>query len=149
MNTDRCVNIRKADISDADRLCSIESGCFSFPHTLEQIQWEIESSHHLWIVAESTEIIGFISMQYVLDEGCIGNVAVEMKYRHNGIGDRLVSAALSEARTLGLSFLTLEVRNSNIAALGLYEKHGFEKTGVMKGYYASPKEDAVIMTVNL
>ena len=45
-----------------------------------------------------------------------------------------------------LAFLTLEVRASNNAAIGLYEKHGFHRAGLRPGYYQKPKEDAVIMT---
>ena len=45
-----------------------------------------------------------------------------------------------------LAFLTLEVRQSNAAAIALYEKHGFQRAGLRPGYYQHPREDAVIMT---
>ena len=47
---------------------------------------------------------------------------------------------------VNLSFLTLEVRKSNAAAIALYEKHGFQRAGLRPGYYQHPREDAVIMT---
>ena len=45
-----------------------------------------------------------------------------------------------------LHFLTLEVRAGNLPALALYEKHGYRRTGLRKGYYTEPREDAVLMT---
>jgi ribosomal-protein-alanine N-acetyltransferase len=47
-----------------------------------------------------------------------------------------------------LAFLTLEVRASNVAAIALYEKYGFQQAGLRKGYYQNPREDAIIMTRN-
>jgi len=46
----------------------------------------------------------------------------------------------------GLSFLTLEVRESNVAAAALYEKMGFQRVGVRKNFYSAPQENAVLMT---
>ena len=43
--------------------------------------------------------------------------------------------------------MTLEVRESNTPAIGLYRKLGFEEVGRRKGYYTNPKEDAILMTV--
>ena len=70
-------------------------------------------------------------------------------YRRLGVGSMLLEAVIERAKKLGLSILTLEVRQSNIAAQGLYRKYGFEEIGVRKRYYSDNNEDAVIMTKNL
>ncbi|MFA7637566.1 MAG: GNAT family N-acetyltransferase, partial [Monoglobales bacterium] len=49
----------------------------------------------------------------------------------------------------GCDFITLEVRISNSAAIGLYEKFGFVSQGIRKGFYSYPVEDANIMTLVL
>ena len=59
---------------------------------------------------------------------------------------RVLRALEQRARALRLSFLTLEVRESNAAAVALYEKHGFHRVGLRRNYYERPKEDALIMT---
>ena len=45
--------------------------------------------------------------------------------------------------------ITLEVRLSNIAAIKLYEKHGFRETGRRTNYYSNPNEDGIIMGLDL
>ena len=44
-------------------------------------------------------------------------------------------------------FISLEVRKSNIPAIKLYEKFGFEKVGTRKDFYRKPQEDALIYTL--
>ena len=82
----------------------------------------------------------------LLDEGYIGNVAVRRASRRRGAGDRLLEMLDSLAEEEKLHFLTLEVRAGNLPALALYEKHGYRRTGLRKGYYTAPHEDAVLMT---
>ena len=58
----------------------------------------------------------------------------------------LVKQAVKTAKELRMSFISLEVRPSNKSAVGLYEKYGFERVGLRRGFYSSPKEDGLIMT---
>lgn len=44
-----------------------------------------------------------------------------------------------------IKYVTLEVRESNIAAISLYEKNGFKSIGTRKGYYQDNNENALIM----
>ena len=84
-------------------------------------------------------------MMTVLDEGYISNVAVSPAFRRRGIASALIRALLDRARERNLSFVTLEVRESNAAAIALYEGFGFRPVGRRKNYYDAPKEDAWIM----
>ena len=86
---------------------------------------------------------------YVLDEGYVSNVAVDPDCRRMGIADALICEIVSRAKALELSFVTLEVRESNAPARRLYEKHGFENVGLRKNYYDFPKENAILMTLLL
>ena len=140
--------IRKAEASDISQLTLLEKSIFSFPHTYEQIAYELNNPNCLWLVYDDNSVAGYVSVQYVLDEGYIGNVAVKEEYRRQGIADALIDEAVSFSKNLKLSFLSLEVRASNSAAINLYEKHGFKSVAIQKDYYTSPKEDAIIMTLN-
>ena len=62
------------------------------------------------------------------------------------LATRALDAAWAEAQHLALAFLTLEVRASNAPAIALYQKHGYAQVGLRRGYYAHPKEDAILMT---
>jgi ribosomal-protein-alanine N-acetyltransferase len=50
-----------------------------------------------------------------------------------------------DAELAGARQATLEVRRSNVAALGLYEGLGFACEGVRKDYYQTPREDALVL----
>lgn len=140
-------------ISDvkAEHIASVEKLeklCFSMPWNAEQLRSQLKNSQHEFIAAISKEgeVLGYVGMMYVLDEGYISNVAVSPEYRRLGIGDRLIEDLMEIAANLMLSFVTLEVRAGNKAAIALYSKHGFVPVGRRKNYYDSPKEDAILMT---
>ena len=129
-------------------LHEIENECFSMPWTMDMLKAQLKDSRHEFIIAEDGEgkVLGYVGMMYVIDEGYISNVAVSAKYRRQGIADALICALYERASALGLSFMTLEVRKSNLPAISLYEKHGFTVVGKRKNYYELPKEDALLMT---
>jgi ribosomal-protein-alanine N-acetyltransferase len=91
-------------------------------------------------------VAGYAGVQCVLDEGYITNVAVDTAFRGRGIATRLLTALDEMARARGLTFLTLEVRASNQAAIALYETCGYQKAGVRRGFYTKPREDAILYT---
>lgn len=128
----------------------IEKQCFSVPWTDDQLRAQLPDKMHVFIVAESGEkVLGYVGMMFVLDEGYISNVAVAPEYRRMGIADALISELLRRANELELSFVTLEVRESNAPARALYEKNGFSDVGLRKNYYNFPTENAILMTTFL
>ena len=88
-------------------------------------------------------------LQQAADEGYIANIAVLPAWRRKGWGEALLRYLIDYAREEKLSFLTLEVRRSNLPAQALYRKLGFEVVGVRQHYYARPREDAILMTLFL
>lgn len=101
----------------------------------------------LTAAAEDGTVLGYASAQVVLDEGHINNMAVRPQSRRQGIASALMEALRRAALEKQLAFLTLEVRASNAAAQTLYAKHGYRPVGRRKNYYAFPREDAVLMTL--
>lgn len=141
------VRIIDADKRHLDALVELEHQCFSIPWTRAQLAAELPDGHHEFLVAEAGDtVIGYVGMMYVLDEGYISNVAVSPDHRRQGIASTLIEALLHRAEELQLSFVTLEVRESNAPAIALYGRFGFTPVGRRKGYYDAPKEDAILMT---
>lgn len=81
----------------------------------------------------------------IAGEGDISNVAVAESYRRQGIARALLEALIRFGRQQGITAFTLEVRQHNEAALGLYEGLGFVSAGVRPNFYDKPKDNAVIM----
>ena len=130
------------------QLEEMEKECFSIPWTREQLLSQLPDGMHVFLLAvEGERLLGYVGMTVVLDEGYISNVAVSPRARRRGIGDRLLDSLIARAEALSLSFVTLEVRESNAPAIGLYRKHGFNPVGLRKKYYDLPTEDAILMTV--
>jgi [ribosomal protein S18]-alanine N-acetyltransferase len=94
-------------------------------------------------------IIGFAGIWMMADEAHITNLAVRQEYRGKGVGELLLLASIDLANELKASFMTLEVRASNLVAQSLYSKYSFAQKGVRKGYYLDNHEDAIIMSTDM
>lgn len=91
-------------------------------------------------------ILGFIGVWLMVGEAHIVTVAVRERYRHMGLGERLLIAAIELAMEQEQDAVTLEVRKSNDAAQRMYAKWGFDRVGLRVRYYTDNNEDGVIMT---
>ncbi|MGQ9530869.1 MAG: ribosomal protein S18-alanine N-acetyltransferase [Candidatus Bathycorpusculaceae bacterium] len=113
-----------------------------------------------FIVAEENgEVVGYImcriemglsnfGLSGLLKKGHIVSVAVLHQHRRKGIGKALINQALENMRLYNAKQCFLEVRVSNMPAIELYKKLGFEITRTIHGYY-SDGEDAYVMTKKL
>ena len=131
-----------------DDVCKLENTCFAHPWSRQSLQESLENENSVFYVAtDNDEVIGYIGMSFVLDEGYIYNVAVAPQHRCHGVGSALIRTLVTDCKKQGFAFLTLEVRQSNKAARSLYEAFGFIKVGERKNYYTDPDESAVLMTL--
>lgn len=96
-------------------------------------------------VVRGGTLIAYANFWYIDGVGNINNVAVVPEFRGCGFGAILMKALIERCRQLGGRAMTLEVRESNTAAVCLYEKLGFESRGIRPNYYADNHEGAVIM----
>lgn len=99
-----------------------------------------------WVAEEHATVIGFLVARRVLSDLEILNLAVRPDTRRCGVGASLVREALGWGKKFRAEKVLLEVRASNLAALHFYERHGFRATGRRPRYYASPIEDALLLT---
>ena len=83
----------------------------------------------------------------MISDSCfVDNIAVYPEYRRQGVGTALLKIAALTADVMGTDFISLEVRESNYAAIELYRSMGFEVMGMRKNFYRRPQENALIMT---
>jgi ribosomal-protein-alanine acetyltransferase len=94
-------------------------------------------------------VTGFLIGRRVEQDAEILNLGVVASARRTGQGSALLRAALGEFRTLGVSRVFLEVRESNATGISFYAKHGFIKTGKRLKYYREPEEAALVMEKKL
>jgi ribosomal-protein-alanine N-acetyltransferase len=109
------------------------------------------SAERALVVHDGERLLGFVVYSLVQDETCIHNIAVHPSSQGRGLGQLLLAAALAESGRGGAARCYLEVRASNAAARGLYQKLGFQLDGIRKNYYfsAAGREDALLMSLQL
>jgi ribosomal-protein-alanine N-acetyltransferase len=95
------------------------------------------------------QVLGFVIARCADDEWEIENVVVASSGRRRGLGSALVRSLLHQARRSGATSVLLEVRESNAAARGLYEKIGFNQVGKRPSYYREPPEDALLLKISI
>ena len=129
----------------------IERLCFSDPWSEKMLAEHLANPCSLTLAAvgDTGRLLGYVGLLAVVDEGYITNVAVRPDCRRQGIASSLLQALEARGRARNLTFLTLEVRQSNAPARALYEKLGYVQAGLRRNYYENPREDAVIMTKTL
>lgn len=147
-------DIRPASAEDLVELVGIERNSFSSPWSEDSIcsfiQDDLNRACFVAAISGSPfNVVGYVAIQYVLDEAEISNIAVSPEIRGGGVGRALLSKAVSFLAEKGVHKIFLEVRESNIAARSLYASFGFESIGRRPKYYSNPDEDAIICSVSI
>ena len=143
------ITIEKMSREHLSEVASIEEMSFSLPWSLESLELMLTEQASALVALEDGRVLGYVGMMCVLDEGQIINVAVHPEARRRGVGRSLMEAAETYAKERGIVFLSLEVRESNIAARSLYSSLGWEEQGIRKGFYSHPVENACVMTKSI
>jgi ribosomal-protein-alanine N-acetyltransferase len=138
------VAIRSAALNDVPAILAIEQQSPSAAHwTLEQYN-RLVGSGVVLVAEEAGRLCGFVCAMAVAGEWEIENVAVAAELLRRGIADELVRELIRRAESEAASAILLEVRESNLPARGLYEKHGLREVGRRPAYYRDPVEDAIL-----
>jgi len=139
------ISIVKATEEHLPGILGIGQEAISPSWTYSFLLTEFNKCDSQFFVAINNDVIGFVVLRQVGDDGEILQIAVDKSARRGGVGDLLMVAALDYSREREFGSVFLEVRKGNIAAICLYEKHGFELIRTRKDYYNNPIEDAIIM----
>ena len=141
------VCLRRMQEGDIAAVTALDAAAFPTLHWQEYMfRTELTNPVARYLVAiEGDRLLGFAGVHIILDEGHITNIAVAQDARGRGLGRLLTLALMQYASNLGVSLMTLEVRQSNLVAQRLYRSLGFMKVSVRKGYYEDNHEDAWLM----
>ena len=140
------INIRNMTLDDIESVFEIEKSIFSIPWSKKSFESTISSKDTIYIVATIDEkIVGYLGIYILCDQSDISNVCVHKYYRRMHIAEAMLSYIFDRAKSNNVKEITLEVRESNVAAISLYEKMGFKEIGIRKNYYQKPLENGLLM----
>ena len=138
--------IRKMRLDDVPVVAQIEQLVQSHPWSLGQFRESVES-YQSTVIEDQGEVVGFCILQPVLDEANLLLMAIHPKMQGRGLGYQLLEQSIEQLPNQPVQIF-LEVRESNLPAIALYEKTGFHQIDLRRNYYPKAeggKEHAVIM----
>ncbi len=139
--------IRRMEERDLKRITELEEELFpADPWQENNFLYEMNENPYarLSVYEEDGKIAGYSDLWIMFEQAQIANLAVAEGCQGRGIGRALMAHCLREAEEAGCEIISLEVRVSNARAISLYQKSGFIRTAVRKGYYENG-EDADLM----
>ena len=140
------ISIKQAEKNDFHRLEEISVASMSEPwHEADFLSAEKNEFAVILEAVSDGDPVGYAVGYFAADESELPSIAVSPDCRRLGAGDALLSALFDEVRSHGAAKMFLEVRESNDAAISLYEKNGFITAGTRKHFYDNPTEDAMVM----
>lgn len=139
--------IRRMTLADVPQVHAIEMATFPMPWSEQSFVDEMTKNvcARYLVAEEDGQILAFAGAWMILEEGHITNIAVQKEHRGRGIGKAITSALVQYAANLGVQYMTLEVRRSNLVAQSLYRSLNFLELGYRKRYYEDNGEDALLM----
>lgn len=143
------VKISRFSEEHIDEVAQIEARTFSEPWSRESLRLLCTEAYPSFVMSDRESVLGYVSAALSLDELQIINVAVRPEHRGKGYAKALLDYVHRYCRENGILSVSLEVRESNVAAIGLYSVCGYEICGKRKGFYRLPREDALVMIKNL
>ena len=139
--------VRRMKLEDVPKVHAIELATFPTPWSEQSFIDEMTKNvcARYMVAEEDGKILAYAGAWMVLDEGHITNIAVAPEHRGRGIGKAVTQALKQYAANLGVDYMMLEVRRSNLVAQSMYKKLGFIELGYRKRYYEDNGEDALLM----
>ena len=132
--------VRPMKESDLNVVMYLENTCFVAPWGLKDVKYELNDNpvSNLWVIeSDLTGVVGFVDYWITFDSATVCQICINPVYQRKGLGSILIEEMIKDCRTENVRNITLEVRDHNVAAIKLYEKHGFKKIIVKEGYYTN------------
>lgn len=139
-------------VADLDRVMAIECVAYPHPWTRGNFEDSLRAGYHAEMLVAGDDLVGYYVAMKGVDEVHLLNITVAPALQGQGWGRALLDALATWSRGQGAQWLWLEVRVSNDPAQRLYERYGFRRVGMRKGYYPAGhgrREDAVVMSFPL
>ena len=138
--------------TDLDDVVLAEKEVYPFPWTRGNFLDALHAGYTAWVLRDAKgAVVAYSVMMMALDEAHLLNLSVARDAQRTGLGWRTLDWMADVARGYGARTMLLEVRPSNEAAVRLYQRYGFERIGVRRGYYPTHggREDAIVMRIPL
>lgn len=133
-----------------DGVAELEKLCFSQPWSKKSLELLLNDGIGVGMVCRQDGIVcAYGGMMCAVDEGQITNVATHPDFRRKGFARAVVEALIKYAKNNHLDSISLEVRESNAAAISLYYSFGFKVEGKRKDFYTKPVEAALVMVLRI
>ena len=143
------MNVRLWDEKDLEAISLLEKECFQDAWTFDELAMERLNPYcRCYLAEEGGQVCGYCCLFVLFETAEVHNIAVGQSYRKRGIARLLMQTMHEKAKSLGAEKCFLEVRESNLPAIALYQSFGYEKYGERKRYYANG-ETAVLMCKTL
>ena len=128
-------------------IVELDRRCFEFSWSQADFEGSLAAGHTFMALARGTQVVGYAVYMLIFDQAELLTIGVDPDARRLGIGRLLMQEMFSQLSAAGAAELFLEVRQSNVAAQGLYTSMGFEEISRRKGYYPCQegREDALVM----
>jgi ribosomal-protein-alanine N-acetyltransferase len=140
------IEIRRLTLAELPEIEAIEQRAYHTPWSRSMFASELAKGTSISLGAfEGDRLVGYIVNSRYVDAWHVMNVAVDPDFQRRGIASRLLERLFELTVDDDGRGYTLEVRVSNKEAINLYEKLGFERHGIRRGYYTDNREDALIM----
>lgn len=151
---DTLYRLRDMTVPDLSEVMRIERGSYQLPWTEKIFSDCLEVGYQTVVAEADQQLHGFVVYSVAVGESHILNLCVDPDHRHCGIAETLMHQAMANAVVCGAQTMFLEVRESNLAAIALYEKLQFSETGRRENYYNvagsnTCREDALLMARDL
>ncbi len=133
--------------SDIATVTRIERACFSTVWPSDAFYNELSTNKlaHYFVGRFENRVVAYGGVWVILEDSHVTTLAVDPNYRRRRFGEILLLRLIDEAIDRGAAWMTLEVRESNVAAQQLYRKYGFTTVTMRTGYYSDDNESALIM----
>lgn len=137
--------IRRMNDGDTDRIIELENKCFSRPWKYSDLDYEAHNNPYaqIYVLEEDGVIKGFYDIWVIFENSELARIAVDPDQQRKGLGTQLLQHAENTAIDCGCENIALEVRISNLPAIGLYKKFDFIVINTKPGYYGN--EDGLRM----
>ncbi len=143
------MTVEKLTAAHLSAVAELEALCFADPWSEKALALLVSDGAYGAVCLSEGRVMAYGGVLWAPDEGQITNIATHPDARRKGMGAAVLEYLIAEARSRGCEQLSLEARVSNIPAIALYERYGFLKMGIRRGFYKHPTEDAYVMCLQL
>lgn len=145
------IRIRPMKRTDLKAVFAIEKAVYEFPWSEAVFKDCLNVGYSCWVCENVRDVVGYGIVSVVAGESHIMNICVSPTVQKKGYGRKMLEKLIEVARARNANTMLLEVRPSNLAAISLYEKMGFNQIGTRKDYYPARdgREDALMLALAL